>query len=239
MNNSIILDEILDSQRSPNDKSGLGYNKEFAHSEVGTSKKHNVGPSFSKGEIQTVHQATVQRKGILRRSKEGRHQESFPTPQSKFIREMPSTLTKKHKYENKFHGQFFSCNEYGNKYLDCRHYERKYVRIFNNILRVLRCNLIGHIVAHCHTMRCYNCSGFGHKSEDCWNKRRQSMRNDSYNMEIRSNETWNNDNVEIMEDQRTSTKKLGHSQRWMNNIEQQDMNEGIKNDWHEVRLSIF
>jgi DNA repair exonuclease SbcCD ATPase subunit len=28
MNNSTILDEILDSQRSPNDKSGLGYNKE-------------------------------------------------------------------------------------------------------------------------------------------------------------------------------------------------------------------
>jgi chromosome segregation ATPase len=29
MNSSTILDEILDSQRSPNDKSGLGYNKEL------------------------------------------------------------------------------------------------------------------------------------------------------------------------------------------------------------------
>jgi len=28
LNNSMILDEILDSQRSPNDKSGLGYNNE-------------------------------------------------------------------------------------------------------------------------------------------------------------------------------------------------------------------
>jgi hypothetical protein len=44
MNNSIILDEILDSQRYPNDKYGLGYNKEDAQSEVGTSKKHDVGP---------------------------------------------------------------------------------------------------------------------------------------------------------------------------------------------------
>jgi hypothetical protein len=34
MNNSTILDEILDSQRSPNDKSGLGYNKEDAHLEA-------------------------------------------------------------------------------------------------------------------------------------------------------------------------------------------------------------
>jgi hypothetical protein len=49
MKNSIILDEILDSQISWNDKSGLGYNKEVAHYEVGTYKKHDVGPLFSKG----------------------------------------------------------------------------------------------------------------------------------------------------------------------------------------------
>jgi hypothetical protein len=50
MNNSIILDEILDSHRLSNDKFGLGYNKEVALSEVGTPKKHDVGLSFSKGE---------------------------------------------------------------------------------------------------------------------------------------------------------------------------------------------
>jgi hypothetical protein len=48
MNNSTILDEILDNQRSPNDKSGLGYNKEAIHLEASTSKKHEVSPSFSK-----------------------------------------------------------------------------------------------------------------------------------------------------------------------------------------------
>jgi hypothetical protein len=37
MNNSTILDEILDSQISPNDKYGLGYNKEVAHSEASVS----------------------------------------------------------------------------------------------------------------------------------------------------------------------------------------------------------
>jgi chromosome segregation ATPase len=77
MNNSIILDEILDSQRSPNDKSGLGYNKEVAHSEVGTSKKHDVGPSFSKGERKVASQAPAQRKKIFRRSEQGRHQEAI------------------------------------------------------------------------------------------------------------------------------------------------------------------
>jgi hypothetical protein len=56
------------------------------------------------------------------------------------------------------------------------------------------------------------------------------MRNASYNMERRENETWKKDNVERMEAQRTSTEKLGHSQKWMKKTEQLDMNEGIKNE---------
>jgi hypothetical protein len=46
LNNSMTLDEILYSQRSPNDKSGLGYNKD----EINTPKKSDAGPSFVKGE---------------------------------------------------------------------------------------------------------------------------------------------------------------------------------------------
>jgi hypothetical protein len=40
LNNSMTLDEILDSQRSPNGKSGFGYNKE----EISTPKKPDAGP---------------------------------------------------------------------------------------------------------------------------------------------------------------------------------------------------
>jgi hypothetical protein len=40
LNNSMTLDKILDSQRSPNDKSGIGYNKE----EINTPKKPDTGP---------------------------------------------------------------------------------------------------------------------------------------------------------------------------------------------------
>ena len=42
----MTLDEILDSQKSPNDKSGLGYNNE----DINTPKKPDAGPSFVKGE---------------------------------------------------------------------------------------------------------------------------------------------------------------------------------------------
>jgi chromosome segregation ATPase len=46
LNNSMILDEILDSQRSPYDKYGLRYNKE----EINTPKKSDEGPPFVKDE---------------------------------------------------------------------------------------------------------------------------------------------------------------------------------------------
>jgi uncharacterized HAD superfamily protein len=56
MNTSTILNEILDSQRSPNDKSSLGHNKEDTHLEASTSKKHNVSYSFSKGGSKSASQ---------------------------------------------------------------------------------------------------------------------------------------------------------------------------------------
>jgi hypothetical protein len=61
MNNSTILDGILDNQRSPNDKSCLGYNKEAVHFEANTYKKHEVSLSFSKGGIKYSSQVHTKR----------------------------------------------------------------------------------------------------------------------------------------------------------------------------------
>jgi hypothetical protein len=44
LNSSMALDKLLNSQRSPNDKSGIGYNKE----EIITPKKPDTGPSSMK-----------------------------------------------------------------------------------------------------------------------------------------------------------------------------------------------
>jgi hypothetical protein len=135
MNNSTILDEILDSQRSPNDKSGLGYNKE----EVGTPMKLDAGPSFVKGESRSDVGPSCSKSErnttIFKRSDQGRHQEATPTPQSKFRRETPSRMSQRGRYESVFNGHCFSCNEYGHRALDCRHHGRKYVGIFNNNVR--------------------------------------------------------------------------------------------------------
>jgi hypothetical protein len=160
-NSSTILNEILDSQRSRNDKSGLGYKKEATHVEASTSKKYEVSPSLSKDGNNVASQPSTQGK---ERTKQGGYREAIFTSQSKF--KTPPRWTPIQRYANVFHGHSYSCNEYGHKDLECRFYSRRDNEIFHNTLRCWRCNQVGHIDVHCHIIRCYNCSGFGHKSQD-------------------------------------------------------------------------
>ena len=71
----VILDEILDCQRSLFDKFGLGYNNAEKY-KVGTwtPKRHESSPSFSKGESK----APAQNRESMKRSEQGRHQEASP-----------------------------------------------------------------------------------------------------------------------------------------------------------------
>ena len=75
LNNSRILDEILESQRLPCDKSGLGYKGEDTHVEASTSKKHEV--NLSNKEDNVSKQPSTQGKENFKRIKKGRHQEDI------------------------------------------------------------------------------------------------------------------------------------------------------------------
>ena len=88
LNRSTILNEILDSQRSPNDKSDLGYNKEATHVEASTSNKHEVSPSLTKDGNNVASKPSTQGK---ERKNQGGHQEDIFTSQCKF--ETPSRWT--------------------------------------------------------------------------------------------------------------------------------------------------
>jgi hypothetical protein len=204
LNSSQILDEILESQRSPCDRSGLGYKEEDTHAKANTSKKNEVSPS-NKEDI-FAKQPYTQGKENVKRKKQARHQKAtFGTP--------------KKRYESIFHGHCYSCNGYGHKYFECRSYERRYNGIFYNTMRCWRCDQVGHIVVHCNTMRCYSCSGFGHKSQECWNTRRKSMMRTSHSMARRRNEKRNGDILEKMNAHSSISEKQEPLQKWVKKAE--------------------
>jgi hypothetical protein len=152
--------------------------------------------------------------------KQGRLQEAIFTTQRKW--------TPKQRYESVFHGQCYSCNEYGHKALECRSYARRDNGRFYNTIRCWKCDQVGHIVVHYHNMKCYSCSGFGHKSQDCWNTRRKFMMRNSHSMTRRRNEVRKGDIFEKMESQSSSSEKQGHLQKWVKKTEQPEQNGNLK-----------
>jgi hypothetical protein len=163
---------------------------------------------------------TTQGKENFKRTKLGKHQEAILTHQRRW--------TPKKRYESDFHGQCYSCNEYGHKDLECRSYARRNNGIFHNTIRCWRCDQVGHIFVHFHSMRCYNCSGFGHKSQDCWNTRRNSIMRNSYSMTRRRTEVKKGNIFENVESLSSSSEKWGLLQKWVNNTEQLEKNGILK-----------
>jgi hypothetical protein len=121
LNSSRILDEILESQRSSCDKSGLGYKGKDTHAEASTSKKHEV--NTSKKEDNVAKQPSTQGKENFKRTKK---ESILGTP--------------KKRYESIFHGHCYSCNGNGHKSFECRSYERRYNGRFYNTMRCWICD---------------------------------------------------------------------------------------------------
>jgi hypothetical protein len=154
LNSLKILDELLESQRSPYHKSGLGYKEEATHAEENTSKKHEVSPL--KKEDNVAKKPSTQGKENFKRTKKGRHQEAiFGTPKQ-------------------------------------------------------------------------GCSGFGQKSQEYWNTRRNSMMRTSYSMTRRRTEVRKGDIFDNMDAQRSSYKEKRHLQKWVKKTEQPEQNEILK-----------
>ena len=109
--------------------------------------------------------------------------------------------------------------------MDCRFYERRSVGSANNLVRCWTWNHVGYIATHCHTMRCYSCSGFGHKAQDCVNSRRQPMRNASYTSARKTYDPWKKNDVGRNTAQKTNAQNQGYSQVWMKKNELLNVNE--------------
>ena len=77
--------------------------------------------------------------------------------------------------------------------------------------KFLQHNQVGHISATCHTLRCYTCSGFGHKAQECASQRSQLRRSTSYTSTRR------------FEDQKTNFYSQRYAQAWRNEADQRNV----------------
>ena len=212
-NNSIILDEILYCQRSPFDKSDLDYNsvKENLVVDIGYLASMRRAPHSSKMKamllLMYLHVTTKtleDQEGIknlvllLKADLEGEKlQEGFKSPGMQVISMV-----------------LFSCTKFGHKALDFRSHASS-VGPPNNTVCCWICNRVAHIVTNCNTMRCYNCYGFGQKSQDCASTRRQPMIRSPYTSTRRTYEPWKKNNAGRFEAQKTCVQSQRHSQVWV------------------------
>ena len=114
---SIVLDKILDCQRSPLDKTGLGYkkNKEKLEDDTWSLKTPVAGPSTSKA----VPKAPAHDNKEFGSSKMKQGVRSVH--QSNFIKE----TAPRPRYESGFNGYCYCCSNFGHKAMDCRFYGRR------------------------------------------------------------------------------------------------------------------
>ena len=170
--NSVVLDKILDFQRSLLDKTGLGYNKnkEKSEDDIWSLKSLEAGPSTYKS---APHAPAHDNKDFgSSKMKQGVRS----IPQSNFIIE---TIPRP-RYESGFNGYCYFCSNFGHKAMDCRFYGRRRAESPNDSVRCWTLDQVGHVATTCHTLRCYTCSGFGHKSQECASQRSQPRRSPLY-----------------------------------------------------------
>ena len=155
-NNSTILSDILDCQRSPFDKTGLGYNKEIKES------KADMNPSSSRVESKTAPQVPAQDKEDIQTKG---HQGASPTPLDKFKKETTHRWNQTPRYGNGFYGYCFSFSTFGHKALDYNHHAGR--AGWNQNPRYEKSS----------NGYCFSCKQFGHKALDCRNHAKESVGN--------------------------------------------------------------
>ena len=84
-------------------------------------------------------------------------------------------------------------------------------------------------------MRCYSCSGFGHKAKECPSQRSQPRESTSYTSARKFYESWKKNDTGSFEGQRRNDDSQGRSKVWvrknilldLNEVDYQCTNEGV------------
>jgi hypothetical protein len=173
------LDEILSSQRSPNDKTGLGYNESLKTTKQEKEVENDETNTPEKVE-QQGRKLEFRRNETSRISSPIRYESNHYEGNYKRIDREPKWTTPQRRslttmYQNFFLGHCYTCENFGHKAINCRINERnnyasymngensryeKFCRPFNQNYNPFDPLMDQNIV-------CYKCNNLGHKARDC------------------------------------------------------------------------
>jgi hypothetical protein len=173
------LDEILSSQRSPNDKTGLGYNDSLK-----TTKQEKEVENDETNTPERVEQQDrkieFRRNETSRRSSPIRYESNHYEGNYRRIDCEPRWTTPQRRsltprYQNFFLGHCYTCGNFGHKAINCRINERNnYASYMNgensryeNVRRPFNRNYNPFDPLMDQNIVCYKCNNLGHKARDC------------------------------------------------------------------------
>jgi hypothetical protein len=165
-NSSKILDEILSSQSSPNNNTGLGYTQDSTSTSQGSVKRPISYANALKGSLRREYNKENM---ISLNIVPHKHKSIFPT---KVINDRKNTSTKRNP-PNKylFIGYCYSCNNFGHKAIHCKaygQYNNINVQIYkNNRYNTEKRNYNSFTPLQYFNSECQKCNNYGHKTSDC------------------------------------------------------------------------
>jgi hypothetical protein len=176
-NSSKVLDDIISSQKSHLDKSGLGYNQ----TEKGSSSKTTEQETYPKSYAETIkgdrkiYKEDYRDTPPPRRFRfQNQQQTDRPQEEEGFIRAPPFRRSSTPRYQTIFFGLCYACNNFGHKVVNCRannrnnnnfesHTQRGYSRRPSETQR----RSYNRFESLSTEVECYKCNNFGHVAKDC------------------------------------------------------------------------
>jgi hypothetical protein len=176
-NSSKVLDDIISSQKSYLDKSGLGYNQTEKGSSSKTIEKETNPKSYAetiKGD-KKIYKEYYRDTPPPRRFRFQNQQHIDKTQEEEgFIRAPPFIRSSTTRYQTIFFGVCYACNNFGHKAVNCRannknnnylesHTQRGYSRRPSETQR----RSYNRFESLSIEVECYKCNNFGHMAKNC------------------------------------------------------------------------
>jgi hypothetical protein len=181
-NSSNILDEILNSQRSPNNKTSLGYTQDSTSTSQGFVKRPISYADALKG---SLRREDNKENMIALNTVPHKHKSTFPT---KVKNDRKNTITRRNP-PNKylFIGYCYSCNNLRHKAVHCKYYgqynNKNVQRYKNNIYNTKKRNYNSFTPLQNFNIECKKCNNYGHKcsTTQVFQQRTNTFSNHSHN----------------------------------------------------------